>query len=159
VFAIGVLIFAVDVLRGMRKGPPAGPNPWDGASLEWSLPSPPPPYNFAVIPIIASRHPLWEGRVEGVEGRSSIHEGPLLHHGRETIGSTMLDAVPNVVLQMPGDSLTPLFTALTLALAFVGLLLHSAVVAALGTIALGITLAAWLWPSHPPAQPAESTHG
>ena len=146
------------VLRGLRKGPAAGPNPWDAASLEWSVPSPPPAYNFAVIPIVASRHPLWEGRLEGDKGRSSVHEGPLLHQGRETIGSTMLDAEPNVVLQMPGDSLAPLFTALTLALAFVGLLVHSAVVAALGTVALGAALAVWLWPAAPDASSAELAH-
>ncbi len=158
VFAIGVLIFVIDVLRGLRKGPAAGPNPWDAASLEWSVPSPPPAYNFAVIPIVASRHPLWEGRLEGDKGRSSVHEGPLLHQGRETIGSTMLDAEPNVVLQMPGDSLAPLFTALTLALAFVGLLLHSAIVAAIGTVALGAALAVWLWPAAPDASSAELAH-
>jgi len=158
VFAIGVLVFVLDVLRGLRRGPPAGANPWDAATLEWSVPSPPPAYNFAVIPIIASRHPLWEGRIEGVEGRSCVHEGPLLHRGRETIGSTMLDAIPNVVLVMPGDSLTPLFTALTLALAFVGLLIHSVLVAALGTIALGVALAAWLWPSAPDAPVPEGAH-
>ncbi len=150
VFAAGVLLFVIAVIRGYRSGPPAGANPWDGSTLEWAVPSPPPPYNFAVIPIIASRHPLWEGRVEGGDdGRSSIDRGALLNRGKETFGSTMLDAVPNVVLQMPGDSLAPLFTAVTLAVAFVGLLLHSVTIAAIGTLALGVTIAAWLWPSRP----------
>ena len=158
VFAAGVVLFVIDVVIGYRKGPKAGPNPWDGASLEWAVPSPPPPYNFAVIPVIASRHPLWEGRLDTLAGRSSIDEGALLHHGRETLGSTMLDAVPNVILHMPGDSLTPLFTALTLALAFVGLLLHSATIAALGTLALGVTLAVWLWPVKRDAH-ARGEHG
>jgi cytochrome c oxidase subunit I len=146
VFAIGVLLFVIDVVIGYRKGPRAGPNPWDAPTLEWSVPSPPPPYNFAVIPIVASRHPLWEGRLEGDEGISSLNEGPLLHHGRETLGSTMLDAVPNVILHMPGDSLAPLLTALALALAFVGLLLHSPTIAVLGVLSLGGALAWWLWP-------------
>jgi cytochrome c oxidase subunit 1/cytochrome c oxidase subunit I+III len=150
VFAIGVLIFVVDVLRGWRKGARASANPWDAATLEWSVPSPPPAYNFMVIPVIASRHPLWEGRLEGEAGRSSIAEGALLHRGRETLGSTMLDARANVVLRMPGDSLAPLFVALALVLAFVGLLLHSVSLAGLGTVALGAALAAWLWPAGPP---------
>ena len=101
VFAIGVLIFLVDVVLGLRRGPKAGDNPWDAPTLEWSVPSPPPPYNFAVIPIIASRHPLWEDRLEESDHRSSLDRGVLLHQGKETVGSTMLDAVPNVVLHMP----------------------------------------------------------
>ena len=146
VFAIGVLLFVIDVVIGYRNGRQAGPNPWDAPTLEWSVPSPPPPYNFAVIPVVASRHPLWDGRVDGDEGRSMLDEGPLLHRGRETLGSTMLDAVPNVILHMPGDSLAPLFTALALAFAFVGLLLHSTAVPILGALALGGALLWWLWP-------------
>ncbi|MEO8546405.1 MAG: cytochrome ubiquinol oxidase subunit I, partial [Burkholderiaceae bacterium] len=69
-----------------------------------------------------------------------------LANGRETLGSTMLDAVPNVILHMPGDSLTPLFTALAMAFGFVGLLLHSWVMAAGGLLALGTVLTVWLWP-------------
>ena len=35
-------------------------NPWDADSLEWATSSPPPEYNFAAIPVVASRHPLWD---------------------------------------------------------------------------------------------------
>lgn len=31
-------------------------NPWNGHTLEWSIPSPPPFYNFAIIPIISHDH-------------------------------------------------------------------------------------------------------
>ena len=62
-FAVGVLMFLVNVVRPAR-GAPAGPNPWDGPTLEWTIPSPPPPYNFAVIPTVASRHPLWEDQLD-----------------------------------------------------------------------------------------------
>ncbi len=37
-----------------------GGDPWNGRTLEWSLPSPPPIYNFAVIPIVNDVDPLWE---------------------------------------------------------------------------------------------------
>ncbi|MGI9370770.1 MAG: cbb3-type cytochrome c oxidase subunit I [Ruegeria sp.] len=30
-------------------------DPWDGRTLEWSIPAPPPPYNFAVIPDVTDR--------------------------------------------------------------------------------------------------------
>ena len=59
IFAIGVLLLVVNVIASLRSGAPAGANPWDAPTLEWAVPSPPPPYNFAVIPRRQS-HPLWE---------------------------------------------------------------------------------------------------
>jgi cytochrome c oxidase subunit I len=44
----------------MRAGRLAGDNPWEAWTLEWATPSPPPPYNFAVIPTVTSRRPLWD---------------------------------------------------------------------------------------------------
>ena len=63
-FGIGVLIFIYNVLKSLKHGPTAGDNPWDAPTLEWATSSPPPPYNFTVIPVVASRHPLWEDRLE-----------------------------------------------------------------------------------------------
>jgi len=34
-------------------------DPWNGRTLEWSTASPPPVYNFATIPVVATRDPLW----------------------------------------------------------------------------------------------------
>ena len=58
--AAGVLIFTYNVLRSVVKGQPAGNDPWDAWTLEWSTTSPPPEYNFAVEPIVKSRRPLWD---------------------------------------------------------------------------------------------------
>jgi len=37
-----------------------GGDPWNGRTLEWSIPSPPPVYNFATIPTVYDRDPLWD---------------------------------------------------------------------------------------------------
>jgi cytochrome c oxidase subunit 1 len=58
--ALGVLIFAVNLLWSALKGRIAGNDPWDAWTLEWSTNSPPPDYNFAVIPTVKSRRPLWD---------------------------------------------------------------------------------------------------
>jgi cytochrome c oxidase subunit I len=58
--AAGVLIFVANLLWSMFKGPAAGNDPWDAWTLEWSTTSPPPDYNFAEIPIVESRRPLWD---------------------------------------------------------------------------------------------------
>jgi cytochrome c oxidase subunit I len=58
--AVGVLFFAVNLLWSYFRGKVAGSDPWDAWTLEWTTPSPPPVYNFAVIPAVKSRRPLWD---------------------------------------------------------------------------------------------------
>ena len=57
---IGVLVFVANLLYSMFEGKLAGNDPWDAWTLEWSVPSPPPEYNFARIPEVRSRRPLWD---------------------------------------------------------------------------------------------------
>ncbi len=67
--AISVLLFIINFFVSARRKEPAGNDPWGGASLEWATTSPPPAYNFDVIPPVKGRDPLWllqrEGRAEG----------------------------------------------------------------------------------------------
>src|SRR5271168_1053718 len=56
----GVLVFIANLLWSLLKGEPAGNDPWDAWTLEWSTTSPPPEYNFAVTPVVKSRRPLWD---------------------------------------------------------------------------------------------------
>jgi cytochrome c oxidase subunit I len=145
-FAAGVALLIVNVLVSLRSGKPAGPNPWDAPTLEWSVPSPPPPYNFAVIPTVGSRHPLWEGRVESAPARSSLSEGLLLDEGRETVGTSALDAEPDLILQMPEDTTAPFWLAVGLAVAFGFALPHAWTGVAAGLVIAGLALIVWFWP-------------
>ena len=146
VLALGVLLFIVNVLKSLRSGAPAPANPWDAPTLEWSVPSPPPPYNFAVIPTVASRHPLWDGRLDGDKVVSSKDRGLLLDQGKETVGTTALDAAPDMILEMPEDTFAPLALTAGLAVAFVGLLLKNWTTTILGGLIVLVALLAWLWP-------------
>ena len=56
----GILVFVFNLLRSLMKGESAGNDPWDAWTLEWSTNSPPPEYNFASIPVVRSRRPLWD---------------------------------------------------------------------------------------------------
>ncbi|OIQ69299.1 cytochrome c oxidase subunit 1 [mine drainage metagenome] len=146
-FAIGVLLFLINVLRSLRQGEKAGPNPWDASTLEWSTPSPPQPYNFAVIPTLASRHPLWEDRLgEEDAGRSILDRGPLLDHGRETLGTTALDGEPDVILKMPEDSCAPIVMALLLTALCYCALIHSWWLCVVSVLGIFVCLVIWLWP-------------
>src|ERR1700720_264367 len=58
--ALGTVIFVTNLLWSYFKGKDAGSDPWDAWTLEWSTLSPPPAYNFASIPVVKSRRPLWD---------------------------------------------------------------------------------------------------
>jgi cytochrome c oxidase subunit I len=58
--AVGTVVFVVNLLWSYFSGTIAGSDPWDAWTLEWSTPSPPPAYNFASIPEVKSRRPLWD---------------------------------------------------------------------------------------------------
>jgi cytochrome c oxidase subunit 1 len=58
--AVGVLIFAFNLVWSYFRGQLAGDDPWDAWTLEWATTSPPPEYNFAIEPEVRSRRPLWD---------------------------------------------------------------------------------------------------
>jgi cytochrome c oxidase subunit 1 len=62
ILAAGVLVTAVNVLRSLRNGPIAGPDPWKGNTLEWFTDSPPPANNFDVVPYVRSVEPMQDIR-------------------------------------------------------------------------------------------------
>jgi cytochrome c oxidase subunit 1 len=59
IIALSVLIFFMNALTARRHGRPAPADAWDARTLEWSIPSPPPEYNFAEIPTVESRDDFW----------------------------------------------------------------------------------------------------
>jgi len=61
IIALSTLVFAINLFTAWKTGEIAGDNPWGASTLEWSMASPPPVYNFAQIPVVHSRMPLWEG--------------------------------------------------------------------------------------------------
>src|SRR5262245_2006548 len=58
--AAGIMCFVVNLVRSYWKGTPAGEDPWDAWTLEWSTTSPPPEYNFETLPVVHSSRPLWD---------------------------------------------------------------------------------------------------
>jgi heme/copper-type cytochrome/quinol oxidase subunit 1 len=84
--AVATLIFFYNFFTSRKRGPIGGHNPWHAGTLEWSIPSPPPEYNFATLPNVSSRYPLWEGneadmesaRINSQEGKSAEELGIIL---------------------------------------------------------------------------------
>jgi cytochrome c oxidase subunit 1 len=69
ILGVGVVVTLVNVLWSLRRGAVAPPDPWQGNTLEWFSPSPPPPHNFDVIPVVRSVEPMRDLRHE-VAGRT-----------------------------------------------------------------------------------------
>ncbi|HEX7101708.1 MAG TPA: cytochrome c oxidase subunit I [Nitrolancea sp.] len=60
ILGLSMLLFAYNFIKSLRSGEIAPADPWDARTLEWSIPSPPPAYNFAVVPTVTSRDEFWE---------------------------------------------------------------------------------------------------
>jgi cytochrome c oxidase subunit 1 len=50
--ALAQIPFIINFFMSIRKGEPAGDNPWDATTVEWSAPSPPPHGNFVTEPVV-----------------------------------------------------------------------------------------------------------
>jgi cytochrome c oxidase subunit I len=144
---LSTAIFVWNFFRSKANGAPAPDNPWDAATLEWSIPSPPPEYNFAEIPLVESRYPLWD--LTHPERTSEI---PHTHEGWSD-QEKAADAKPvhierdrrtakELGIPMPTPTIKPLFVAAGIVVMLSGLIfIHKedkAVAAAL--IALGATM-------------------
>jgi cytochrome c oxidase subunit I+III len=146
VVAFGFLATFVNFLWSLRRGRPAGDDPWGGDSLEWATSSPPPPYNFAAIPVVHSAYPLWEDRFrERLDAARSSPERQLAGD-HEVLRTSELDAEPERAIEMPDETAVPLVVAVGFLVAFGGLLAGWYLVAALGVPVVLAGLGAWAWP-------------
>jgi heme/copper-type cytochrome/quinol oxidase subunit 1 len=74
VLAAGVLATLVNVLISVRHGRRAGNDPWQANTLEWFVPSPPPPNNFDVVPRVRSVEPMKDIRRQAQEQTAPTSE-------------------------------------------------------------------------------------
>ncbi len=141
--AAGLLLIGANLLWSSFRGAPAGDDPFFGGTLEWATTSPPPEYNFPVIPTVSSAYPNWD-RGDREEDRRRLERGRLaLEQGHETPASTVRDAYLDEVLELPAESPWPVALALCV-LGFFAMLLTAHVVVAGLFAGLGaLTLAAW----------------
>ena len=60
ILMVAFLVFIYNIFRTSRGPRNAPADPWNGATLEWAIPSPPPEWNFQDAPAVHGRDPLWE---------------------------------------------------------------------------------------------------
>ncbi|MBN1237924.1 MAG: cytochrome c oxidase subunit I [Gammaproteobacteria bacterium] len=141
-FAIGVLVGVYNFFHSRRHGAPAGPNPWNADSLEWSSSSPPPVYGVEHIPTVTSRHPLWDAHEEEADpGNERV-----LDERKETLATSTVDAIDGFVARMPDESLLPLIASLLLFGLFLAFIWKLLWVVVLLSLATAVAAAFWMWP-------------
>jgi len=143
VLAVGLVMVAANLLWSRFRGPFVGPDPFFGGTLEWTIPSPPPHYNFAVIPTVSSAYPNWDEQDRAVDARK-LELGELTYEsGHETPTSSVRDGALDEVAEMPSESPWPIVLAVCAAVALTMVLLsHYAIAGIFVGLAL-LALAGW----------------
>jgi cytochrome c oxidase subunit I+III len=145
-----VAIFLVNALWSLARGTRTGPDPWGGDTLEWCEPSPAPQAQFATVPVVTSRYPLWEQRSLAPEAAglaallAGVHHRPVGWRGALVV--SVREARPLALVHLPGPTLAPLAVSLGLVGLFAGALVDRMDVIALGAAVTGAGLVGWFWP-------------
>jgi cytochrome c oxidase subunit I+III len=137
--AASVAVLIGNVIWSRRYGQIAGDNPWHAGTLEWATSSPPPPWNFQHILVVAGREPLWQEPIPRrvVTGlRSDV---------REVLVTGALDAEPDHRSDAPPPSIWPFLAAIATTGLFIGSIFTPWAVP-IGALPLAVTLIGWLWP-------------
>jgi cytochrome c oxidase subunit 1 len=157
ILGAGTLIIVYNLIVSRRRGRIAGPNPWGAATLEWAMPSPPPAYNFAEVPIVRSRMPLWEDNAvlsAGIpRGRQEEDREDVVIAGTKVAeieypDDTSKMSTHDLGIHLPPPSIFPIILALAMTVFFGGFMLHWAV-SLLGVVAIALLVFAMAFePGH-----------
>ena len=148
VLVLGTLFFVYNFFASFKTGAIAGNDPWGAGTLEWSISSPPPEYNFARIPRVTSRYPMWDMKTPALtaevphtlRGDSRLdvdvagqhaangHPNPVGNEPKQLAESGMHielatgESAKDLGIPMPNPTIKPLICAFGMIMMFSGLL-------------------------------------
>lgn len=127
------LLLVYNMFQGVRNGERVENDPWDGRTLEWSISSPPPHYNFASLPQVTVRDAWW------------AEKHPELGHpdGPKTTVDRDVDGPKEDLIHLPGPSYYPALASLGLMITSFGGTFRVGIVAAIGLIITLFSIFAW----------------
>ena len=133
--------------------------PWEADTLEWSVTSPPPDAQFARLPVVRDRHPLWDegwrqermrpeetaaGDEEAREDVAQMDHWPTRWRGALVV--SVNEGRPLAVVHMPRRSLAPFTMSVGLVTLFAGLIVDYLPVIYGAAAVIAVALVMWFWP-------------
>ena len=153
VLASGVILSVTNFIVSIRRGRKAGNDPWGGDSLEWSESSPPEDAQFGSIPVVRSRHPMWDQAslkpVPGDDPEVANAARALVRRPEQWRGSLIVgvaDGRPIALAHLPRKSIWPFIVAVGFLLLFTAALLDHVWVALAGLAVTAGGLIGWFSP-------------
>ncbi|WP_091833368.1 cytochrome c oxidase subunit I [Marininema halotolerans] len=120
--AVGAILLVLNIFVSYRQRESlvAGGDPWDGRTLEWAIPSPPPVYNFAQLPQVRALDCWWHEKMEG--------------------NKEMEPAEPLESIHMPNDTPLPLIMSIGFFIAGLGLVFRAFEVGIVGLLVVIVAM-------------------
>ena len=138
ILGAGVLLFLYSLLRDYRYGEEAGDDPWDARTLEWSISSPPPHFDFAELPVVEDRDPVWLAKhPELLESRDDVSES-----ADESEAATTLPPSDEGI-HIPGQSWYPFIMSVGLFIGGFGAIYHNWVLGIFSLVIVTLSTYAW----------------
>ncbi len=131
IIALSVLVFFVNVILSKRNKQNAGGDPWDARTLEWSIASPPPHYNFVEIPKVNNIDDWWYKKYP------ELLEGNNQNFKKQKIEVEDSSNVDESKIHLPDLSYYPLIIGVGLTIAALGVMYTYALVA------IGLAMVFW----------------
>jgi cytochrome c oxidase subunit 1/cytochrome c oxidase subunit I+III len=139
-FAIGLFVTLWNVVRSRFVGATASANPWGAATLEWFAASPPARFNFARLPIVSTREPLWT---------DGVRDGLPWDDGRLSPRTSVLDANLERAVVLPDDNIWTVVMSVAALATFAALLVRWNWIAVACAALTLFSVARWMWPTQP----------
>jgi len=146
VMAFGLTLVLIEILLNLAVRHRARRNPWASGTLEWAIPRPSAAYNFASLPRVNSREPLWDNPALPAElARGVGYLGDAATGQRESLMVDIASGEPEQLVIYPANTRLPILLAAVTGVFFVSLLIKVYVIAPFAIAAVAALGWRWVW--------------
>ncbi|HEV7252694.1 MAG TPA: cytochrome c oxidase subunit I [Mesorhizobium sp.] len=146
VTAVGFALVFVDIAVNAAVAIRGSRDPWKAGTLEWAMPTPPPAYNFASLPEVQNRDPLYHDPALPVRiARGEGYLGTPRGDRRETLTVSITSGRPDYLVVFPGNTALPIMMAFVTGGIFLGMLVKAYWLVPLSLVGVGALMMRWVW--------------